>query len=210
MKRHKLKLILHRVNAIMVERPEENPENLPLNDKNYERPLECSECRKQISVKYTEIVGDSITHTCMCSDCPELVRRLQGVSHHQAATAHVEGGAGLACGNCGTTLEALRVGNPLGCGHCYEVFADVLLSELLEEGRIPSRIAGSNKKSTPVHIGRTPGEIQEMNPSMRLLSLNEALSETLKREDYEQAAWLRDQIKALSEDNPEVPDEGKK
>jgi protein arginine kinase activator len=29
--------------------------------------------------------------------------------------------------------------------------------------------------------------------------LNEALNETLKKEDYEQAAWLRDQIKAITE-----------
>jgi protein arginine kinase activator len=38
-----------------------------------------------------------------------------------------------------------------------------------------------------------------INPSSRLLALNEALKETLSREDYEQAAWLRDQIKALTE-----------
>jgi protein arginine kinase activator len=36
--------------------------------------------------------------------------------------------------------------------------------------------------------------------------LNEALNETLTREDYEQAAWLRDQIKELME----KADEGKK
>lgn len=195
----------------MVEKPEDSPEDHPSEDKSYERPLECSECRKSIAVRYTEIVGESITHTCMCSDCPELMRRLQGVSHHHAATAHVEGGAGLACGNCGTTLEALRVGNPVGCSNCYEVFGDILLTELLEANKIPSRVAtANNKKTVLVHIGRAPGETQEMTPSMRLLALNEALTETLKREDYEQAAWLRDQIKALTEENPEATDEGKK
>ncbi len=105
--------------------------------------------------------------------------------------------AELACGNCGTTLEALRTGNPLGCSVCYEVFQDSILHELHAAQRIPARLLTA-RRSTPIHIGRAPGETREINPTMRLLALNEALSETLKREDYEQAAWLRDQIKELT------------
>lgn len=161
-----------------------------------ERPLECSECKKPIMVRYTEIVGGIITHTSMCADCPQLQRRLHGAPHVLEATD--TGSAGLACGNCGTTLDAVRFGTPLGCSTCYEVFADVLLADLITSNRIPQRLA-NNKKTQPLHIGRSPGEAPEINPSLRLLALNEALNETLKREDYEQAAWLRDQIKALTE-----------
>ena len=183
-------------------------ENFP-EDKVPDRPLECSECKKPISVHYTEVVGNSITHTSMCADCPELQRRLHGAPVHGFGAEALEGGtAGLACGNCGTTLEALRVGTPVGCSNCYEVFDDILISEMVASEKIPQRISNA-KKSTPTHIGRAPGETQEMNPSLRLLALNEALNETLKREDYEQAAWLRDQIKALTE-HPEKPDEGKR
>lgn len=188
--------------------PEEKPENPIPEEKLCERPLECSECRRPISVKYTEIIGNNITHTCMCSECPELRRRLQGVHHHTGEIVQ-EGTTGLACGECGTTLEALRVQTPLGCSNCYEVFGDILLAEMLESNKVPPRIA-ANKKTMPIHLGRGPGETQEMNPSLRLLALNEALNETLKKEDYEQAAWLRDQIKALTQEKPETPDEGKK
>lgn len=177
-------------------------------DKVPDRPLECSECKKPLSVYYTEVVGNSITHTAMCADCPELQRRLHGIPAHGFAGAPESGAAGLACGNCGTTLEALRVGTPLGCSNCYEVFDDILINEMLAAEKIPPRISTS-KKTILTHIGRAPGESQEMNPSLRLLALNEALNETLKREDYEQAAWLRDQIKALTE-HPEKPDEGKR
>ncbi len=186
----------------MQEKPEENLEKTP------DRPLECSECKKPISVYYTEIVGHNITHTCMCADCPELQRRLRGTPPVPSLGAITEPGGGLACGNCGTTLEAVRVGARLGCSECYSVFEDVLLAELLALGKIPARLS-TVKKSLPFHLGRTPGEILEINPSLRLLALNEALSETLKREDYEQAAWLRDQIKALTE-NVEKTDEGKR
>lgn len=172
-----------------------------------DRPLECSECKKPIAVRYTEIIGNSITRISMCADCPELHRRLHGAPMNNHAGTQGEGSTGLACGNCGTTLNALRVGTPLGCSVCYEVFDDILLTEMLASEKIPARITPT-KKSIPIHIGRAPGEIQEMNPSLRLLALNEALNETLKKEDYEQAAWLRDQIKALTE-NAEGNNEGK-
>lgn len=177
----------------------------------HDRPLECSECKKPVAVHYTEIVGDVVTHTLMCQDCPVLQRSLFGATH-PLPYALLEGGAGLACGNCGTTLDAVRMGSPLGCKNCYEVFDEVILMELQNVKKLPSRIIIS-KKSQPLHIGKALGVTEGINPTTRLLALNEALSETLKKEDYEQAALLRDQIKALTDqkvkqeeethDNPE-------
>ncbi len=172
-----------------------------------DRPLECSECKKNIAVCYTEMIGDAVTYTSMCADCPELQRRLCGVPIHHPGSSQEENAA-LACGNCGTTLESLRVGGPVGCSGCYELFNDILVSEMLASKKIAPR-AGKAKKSLPIHIGRAPGESMTMNPTLRLLALNEALSETIKSEDYEQAAWLRDQIKALTE-NPENNDDDKR
>lgn len=196
----------------MTDKPEDNNDNNNYSKKIPDRPLECSECKKPIAVHYTEIIGHSINRISMCADCPELQRRLHGSPMYRPnLTTQEEGSTGLACGNCGTTLEAIRVGNPLGCSVCYEVFDDILIGEMLAAEKIPARLA-QTKKSIPIHIGRSPGEIQEMNPTLRLLALNEALSETLKREDYEQAAWLRDQIKALTEntENKEGTDESKR
>lgn len=109
----------------------------------------------------------------------------------------------MCCGSCGTTLEEVKRGHRLGCMECYDVFGDLLLSEMLAANKLSPRVSAA-KKSVPIHIGRAPGESLAINPSSRLLALNEALRETLSREDYEQAAWLRDQIKALTEN------EGKK
>lgn len=162
-----------------------------------DRPYECGECKKPIKVLYTEIIGNNITSRSMCGDCPELQKRLHGMAYQGQGLIN-EPGAGLACGNCGTTLSAVRMGTPMGCNVCYEIFGDVILAEIQNSKGIPSWI-NLTKKSQPIHIGRAPGESQEINPSMRLLALNEALSETLKREDYEQAALLRDQIKALTD-----------
>ncbi len=167
-----------------------------------ERPVECSHCKKTISVEYKEITEDSTITTNMCSDCPLLERKLHGQAN---ATAPLEGWseqqAGVCCGNCGTNLEWIKMGNTLGCPECYDVFSDVLLANLLETEKIPSRLKKRVKMKShlPLHVGRSPHEEGGIAPSEQITSLSEALKEALKKENYEQAAWLRDQIKSLLE-----------
>ncbi len=161
-----------------------------------ERPLDCTECKKPIAVLYTEIVGNKITHTIMCADCPHLERHLKGTIPREPIAEGAVKETGLECGNCGTTLDEIRTGHPVGCPACYEVFAVVLIDDLIKAGKISHHLT-TNKKTMPLHIGRAPGEIVEINPTLRLIALNEALDETLIREDYEQAALLRDQIQSF-------------
>lgn len=174
-----------------------------------DRPLECTECKRPIKVLYTEIVGKKTTHTGMCEICPVLQNKLRRTTEGtKAMSFSEEGTSGLVCGECGTTLETIRMGNSVGCSVCYEVFGDTLFMELIQLQKIPKK-AREQGKSLPLHIGRGPGEVQELSPSIRLLALNEALNETLIREDYEQAAWLRDQIKSLTEENDKKNGKGK-
>lgn len=175
--------------------PDTEDKNIP------ERPLECGECKKPIAIRYTEIIKDNYIETSMCADCPELQRRLCGQNVEHGTESHISK-MGVACGNCGTTLQAVKVGAPLGCSNCYDIFKDVILQELLHLEKIPPRVA-SSKKNALLHIGRAPGEMIKFNPSAQLIALNEALTETLKQEDYEQAALLRDKIKALTDKSDE-------
>jgi protein arginine kinase activator len=172
------------------------PKDLP------ERSLECSECKKPIVVRYTEIVGESVIETSMCVDCPLLAKRLFGSQSSVTAPGmQINASGSICCGNCGTSWESVKTGSALGCSDCYGVFGDLILAELMTATKISSKI-NTSKKAMPIHIGRSPGESLEISPSLRLLALNEALKETLSREDYEQAAWLRDQIKALTDSDP--------
>ncbi len=176
--------------------PDRNPTESP--KLMAERPLECSECKKPITVRYTELVGKSCLEVEMCESCPVLQQKLQGPPQKKEGTVVAGAGQSLCCGNCGTTLDSVRTGHPLGCQECYAVFADILEHDLIAAGRVHQ---GENRKarSLPLHSGRTPGEVVKDSPAIRLVALNEALVETLGREDYEQAAHLRDQIKALTE-----------
>jgi len=165
-----------------------------------ERPLECTGCQKPISVRYTEVTGQQVTHTIMCADCPQLEQRLHGIPAKEQVEKLVS--TGLCCGNCGTTLNDVRSGGVLGCNMCYEVFDDVIIAELDTAKKLP--VSGLKiKKRSPIHIGRELGETKKMGPSEKLMALNEALNETLHREDYEEAALLRDQIKEITE-NPDA------
>ncbi len=172
-----------------------------------ERPVECSHCKKPIRIIYKEIVGDSILSTEMCADCPLLQQRLHG-RVLKDKNGQTESEMGLCCGHCRTTLESVRTGNPLGCKECYEVFADLLISDLIAANRISPRLdkALAIKKAQPLHTGKSPNTSTSIPPSSRLTTLNEALKEALQRENYEQAAWLRDQIKTI---NDKTSDEGK-
>lgn len=164
-----------------------------------DRPLECSECRKTAKVLYTEIFDDKMTRTVMCADCPQLQKKLYGKGKGSAiSSTKIE--TALACGNCGTTLDAIHMGHTLGCTTCYEVFSELIVDILFKEGQVSKHLS-TPSRTQPLHIGRAPGEVTEVSPTLKLIALNEALDETLIREDYEQAALLRDQIEALKDKN---------
>ena len=170
-----------------------------------ERPVECTQCKKPAKVIYKEIVGNAITCTEVCADCPILEQKLHGTAPKEKTAGIPEAETGLCCGHCRTTLDAVKMGNPVGCSECYNVFAEPLITELMEENRLPSSLKKnlSNRKNQSLHVGKAPGkEVQPLPSSSKLTALNEALNEALKKENYEEAAALRDQIKALTEKKP--------
>lgn len=159
-----------------------------------ERPLSCSECQKEISVCYSTVVEGQVKRTWMCSNCPFLEEKLFGPVEKKPFNNKKK--TLLACAHCQTNLEQIRLGSSMGCSECYQVFAEVLSEELIQNDCIAKHTL--KKKNAPsFHVGRTPSDVQELSPTVKLIALNEALDETLIREDYEQAALLRDQIKEL-------------
>lgn len=161
-----------------------------------ERPIECSECKRPAKIVYKEILGNTINCTQMCTDCPVLQAKLHG----EAGKTDNKAGQ-VCCSSCGTSLESVQTGQPVGCTECYAVFNDFLIGEVIAVGAVPPTLQKklAAERSQPIHIGKSPDQIVDITLSSRLASLNEALNDALKRENYEQAALLRDQIKTLSE-----------
>ncbi|MBN1898419.1 MAG: UvrB/UvrC motif-containing protein [Spirochaetes bacterium] len=94
----------------------------------------------------------------------------------------------LKCPVCNETFSEFIETAKLGCGYCYIAFHD----------RIKPLLRKIHSQS--LHKGKVPKNMQEkvsLNKALR--SLNNRLKISLKREDYEKAALLRDEIKKLNE-----------
>jgi protein arginine kinase activator len=132
----------------------------------------------------------------MCDDCPILKAKLQG-----DVPASKNNERSLCCGVCGTSLESVKMGEPLGCTECYTVFAEYIIKRLVDIIGIPvaMRKKAQTQKLQTLHVGRSPQQAGPPALSSKLASLNEALSDALKKENYEQAASIRDQIKILTD-----------
>lgn len=92
----------------------------------------------------------------------------------------------IKCGKCGLTFDGFRKSGRLGCGQCYNTFSKNL-DAILE------KVQGKN-----IHIGKIPartgGELKIKN---EILKLKKELNEKIKKEEFEEAALLRDEIKEL-------------
>lgn len=162
-----------------------------------EKPLECTQCSNPICVTYKEISKNTCTNVGMCNHCPILAKKLHGQSKIPSTqTSSIQ----LYCGQCLTTLESVEMGNSLGCNQCYTIFDGPLLQKLIQEQCIPPFFRKA-LVNTPLHRGKTPHQTHAISATHQLATLHEALEEALEKEQYEQAAWIRDQIKEWKGEN---------
>jgi protein arginine kinase activator len=90
------------------------------------------------------------------------------------------------CQNCGTSFADFTHTGRLGCAQCYETFREAL-NPLLR------RIHGS-----VYHTGKVPRCLgRQVHTRRGLAELQEQLQRFIEREEYEQAAVIRDKIREL-------------
>lgn len=92
------------------------------------------------------------------------------------------------CPHCGITLGDIRRTGKLGCPHDYSVFGETL-----------SQVIGVSQAGAQQHIGKVPRnapvEVHRAVIQARIDSLQRRLESAVFREDYENAAKYRDDIK---------------
>lgn len=90
------------------------------------------------------------------------------------------------CPMCGFTLEAFRKTGRLGCSRCYDVFTEEIIPSL------PEIQTGTN------HKGKQPEHAQQaVIESQTRQQMESALRQAINKENFEEAARLRDAIAAL-------------
>ncbi len=167
----------------------------------------CDECGKnKATVHLTEIINEQITKLNLCEACAKAkgsdVEQHFGIGDLLAALSDVEtapvSAAGTTgptpknkCSHCGLTYEDFKKIGRLGCSECYAAFK-VSLSPLLK------RIHGSTQ-----HMGKSPDPLlvkeQKVHSKFHeeLMMVKQELMKAVKKEEFEEAAALRDKIKFL-------------
>lgn len=162
----------------------------------------CDACGKAAAtINYAEMVDGRLTTLNLCENCARergvgvslpplagpLVNILMGLLE-DAEAAGVDAAPDARCPQCGTTYDDFRRTGKLGCGVCYETFRDDLKPLI-------RRIHGSTR-----HTGCVP-ESHEKSASaaQEIRTLRLRLDHLVAEEEYEEAARVRDEIRAIEQ-----------
>lgn len=170
--------------------------------------MQCERCnKKKATVFYRENIGGRVKALRLCGDCADLLEQAGELEDMSTSLTGVlsplffvdEGalflplhapsparGTARKCPSCGVSFSELSGSGKAGCGTCYAVFSEELAETLHSlHGRAE-------------HRGRvTAGHRARQELSERLAGLRQQLKEAVAAEEFERAAGLRDEIRAL-------------
>lgn len=189
--------------------------------------MKCQNCNKnEANVRYTEVINGKKKEMMLCEECSEKLGINNKINFNMPIDfSSFFGGMledpdfmplfpevkELKCDNCNMSFDDFINTGKLGCSKCYDVFYEKL-------DPILKRIHGSNR-----YLGRKVGKkidngLNDENNEKKIIKSNEKennsselnknkkelLEEDLKKaiidERYEDAAKIRDEIKALKEE----------
>jgi protein arginine kinase activator len=155
--------------------------------------MKCQKCSKAATLHITEITGENqFDELHLCEECAQKYLQPQA-NGAKGVEGGLEGDELAAlnqreCPQCGIKFVEFRNTGRLGCPHDYESFREELLP-LLEN------IHGETR-----HIGKAPRrQPQAKQARSELNQLRKQLQQAVTRENYEEAARIRDQIRQLEE-----------
>lgn len=164
----------------------------------------CEECGKNpATVSITVTTGNGVSTRRLCPECTKKmelslvkgdiqsfissIMSVLGSNKEKKENTH----EGLCCSACGLTYADFEHTGRLGCAQCYRDFSAQLKPML-------QKIHGRTQ-----HAGRTPAAFVP-DPkdvlSARLTELRRQMDEAVSSENFEEAARLRDEIRALTQE----------
>ncbi|MBM7624991.1 UvrB/UvrC motif-containing protein [Sporohalobacter salinus] len=171
----------------------------------------CQECQKrEATVHLTKIINNKKKEIYLCDKCAQNKEELnfgkEGFSFNNLLTGLLNSEFGTdtpnsslnlnynkkveeECENCGLNYAEFSRQGKLGCSECYIEFEN-RINKLLKKIHGNNRHTGKVPKRTGGVI-RTRKEIQQ---------LREKMQDAVQKEEFEEAAKLRDAIKELEEE----------
>ncbi len=163
--------------------------------------MKCENCGEEAVIKLTQVENNKMTILHLCEQCA-AAKGLETQEQPAASFPLQEflaqmGGSGSSakpeapieekCDFCGLTFRGFRSAGRLGCPHCYVSFEGHLRGLL-------GRIHNSTQHVGKVYLPPDPTASQR---ERRLEGLRSQLRRAVDSEDFERAAALRDEIRAL-------------
>lgn len=155
----------------------------------------CECCGKRPArLSVTMITNGKSVNRHFCPQCAARLQRgdAQSVQFALLGAMAADDPPQLLCPACGCTSEQFLRSGRLGCAACYDAFAPIL-------GRIFMQIDGALHHEAPVQSAAQNADNRSpLSPSeMQLEQLRGELYQAVSEENYERAAVLRDEIRAL-------------
>ena len=163
----------------------------------------CERCHKNNATVHTvQVINGEKTEHYYCEQCAREMGMEKPISFEDIFQGFLNFGTpkqdefanpykrvAARCPSCGMTYDELRRTGKFGCSSCYDAFEPYITGSL-------KSIHGDN-----VHKGKVPK--RNGGPLLKkheLEDLKRRLVDAIAKEEFEEAAVLRDRIKALEED----------
>ena len=162
----------------------------------------CQNCGKnEATTHIKQIINGDMAESHLCSDCASHLGYSDVFSGLGLNLSEFFGGflgdmmpslsAGNAprCPKCGSSFDEIARDGRVGCADCYRTFYDKLLPSI-------QRIHGKIK-----HRGKTVSSVPEQpkteTAEEKIAKLKAAMNDAVAKQEFEAAAKIRDEIKAL-------------
>jgi protein arginine kinase activator len=155
----------------------------------------CQHCHQsEATVKITKVDNGQVQHMNFCEECAHKLREiyqkhsglpdfLQAFFAQKGLEADTQQ---LKCPVCGRTFAEIQESGRVGCSQCYETFEPQMVVLL-------RRLHGGSR-----HVGKAPVRgASGLRREKEVRGLKAKLNELVRQEAFEDAAVLRDQIRAL-------------
>lgn len=165
----------------------------------------CHDCnQREATLHFTKIINGNKTEIHLCDKCArekgEYIPGSNGFSiHHllsgllnfeqtvQNSPNRAPQQKDLQCEKCKMTFHQFARAGRFGCARCYETFHSKLDPML-------RRVHGGNT----THIGKIPKRIgKDIQLQRKIQQFKQQLQHHISREEFEEAAKLRDEIRSL-------------
>ncbi len=161
----------------------------------------CDKCGKNSATHfYNQTVNGKSVAMNLCSECAKKLGGFNTITNDPFGLSDLFSGLlfpnsqtterrTVICKKCGKSFDDIMSDGKIGCSECYATFENRLAPTI-------EKIHGN-----AVHLGKVPRSAgKEVKRKKELNDLKDRLNDAIKKEDFENAALLRDEIKKLEAD----------